>query len=306
MPQRFEENHDPRAQAIREAAQSWVARFAPLVMADPELDDRALKRHLDLVESLRSEGPLLQNQFAAVATSEDFELETTMRRAVAQLNSIENDLRRRLARIAPGDPEGHADLDVLKDRLNEREARLEVGAPTDLEVPSVLELLVAPGSPGAGMGMGIFGLGWTAFTTIHCVLMVGGMWKAMGPIALAMLLFYAIFFAVGGGMLYGAYLAASDERIELRGYELTVIRTFLGIQRKTIHQLSENSQAALDEFKPAMKMKGYGDREPTIMVVLHDVNGKAIGLGANATKAQQTSVRDQINRYLMAQKEFSI
>jgi len=294
---RYEDAFEPNLEEeVRDRANAWVARFAPLVMRDdPAMDVSEVRSRLALIESLHHDGPELAREVDALGPG-DHELAETLRHAVAQLDSIESDLRRRMARLEPGDPAGLVDYDALQDRLAERRARQEVGVETEAIVPKVLEMQINPGNMAAATGMGVFGLGWTGFTLVHCILMIGGMSKAFGWLALGLLAFYAIFFMVGFGMLYGAYLAAADESIQLHGRKLTIIRTFAGIRRTKSVELDADAGASIGRSTAASNNNA---RSPSgRAILLHDSRGRTIQLGSHASDHQRETALKRINAYL--------
>ncbi len=291
----------PEPERLRSHAQAWLARFAPLVMDDNLVaEDEELKSRLHLIETLGSEAIGLQPQLESLSSLDDVELRQTFRRAVTQLESLDVDLRKRLARVAPGDPEGLVDLEALQDRLDERAARQEMGLATTQEIPSVLKMKTAPGSLAGAAFLGIFGLGWTAFTTVHAVLMIGGLAQAIGWFALALLAFYSIFFFVGFGLLWTAFLTASTEEIELEGRILTVRRKFGPIVKVVRHTLAEQTRARIGEGSLGFAPSKGRTQKPSPAVVLTDADGKSISIGVLTSEESREDTMQRINAYLMA------
>ncbi len=282
----------------RTALQRWVSQFAPLVMDEGPLDASALRDRLTRVEKLKAELPRVKDQKIFLSLTDDGELLRTFSMAQDQLHGLENDLRKQLSHQAPGDPESIADLGLLQDRLAERAARVEMGA--NEVVPEILELETSPRQIGTGIGIGIFGLGWTAFTTVHCVLMIGGMWKAMGPVALFMLLFYAIFFGVGGLMLAGAFYSFCDESISLDGFELTIRRKLLSFTWESKKTLDPKLRAQI--HTQTSTDSDSGRQSHTKSIQMTDINGKEIKLAMGATEAKRQQIVNQINAYLSVQR----
>ena len=294
----FEDQSDYRADA-----ESWVARFAPLLLHDDAaMPEPEVRRRIELAKSLSYSAPTVLAEFQKHEQPADFELSSTLHQAVAQLPSIEEDLRRRLAKLAPGDPTGIVDYDALQDRLEERAARQEIGESTELQLPPILDEELAKGNIAGATGALIFGAGWTGFTLFHCIIMLGGMWAAFGPLALFLLLFYSIFFAVGFAMLYSAFTLASNERIRLEGRNLTIIRSFKGITRTTHHKLGPDSVAKVGTTTASFRMnsgnRNSSNSAPTPALILHDVNGKELALGSNSTDERRSKLVARINAYL--------
>lgn len=281
---------------LRDEANAWIARFAPLVMSDSIHTEAEVRARIQSCLELQRHGEALQSRLSAISAS-DTDLVQTFDQAKGQLESIETDFRRQLARLSPGDPEGIADLEELKDRLAERKARQEIGLQTESSMPGVLEMKVGTGNKPAAMGLGVFGLGWTAFTTFHAVMMIGGMYQAFGLAAFALLAFYSIFFLVGFGMLAAAADAASNEHISLDGRKLTVIKSLGPWVRKKEYILERNAEAVVATMDVGRSGQNRSTRS-TPVVQLHDENGAPVGIGANATDVQRNQAAQRINAYL--------
>jgi hypothetical protein len=265
-------------------------------MSESIYTEAEVKSRIQECLELRRDGEALESRLSAIADS-DPELVQTFGQANSQLESIESDFRRQLARLSPGDPDGIADLDQIKDRLAERMARQEIGVQTETAMPSVLEMKVGTGNKAAAIGMGVFGMGWTAFTTIHAILMIGGMFQSFGWLALGLLAFYAIFFLVGFGLLFGAAEAASSERISLDGRKFTVIKSLGPWVRKRDYVLEPNANAIVTEMEMTQVQSSRAPRN-TRIIQLHDENGAPISIGANATPVQRELAAQRINAYL--------
>jgi len=222
----------------------------------------------------------------------------TFEKANFQLESIEGDFRKQLAKLIPGDPEGIADLEQINDRLAERLARQEVGLETEAAVPEVLEMKVGAPNRAGAVGIGVFGVGWTSFTTVHAVFMIGGMYQAFGWGALGLLAFYAIFFLAGFAMLAAAADAASTEHIVLDVRKLAVIKSLGPWIRRKDYQLPPDTQATIGEMETSRMRAGNAPSKPATVVQLHDVDGNAINFAANATDFQRRQVLERVNAYL--------
>lgn len=290
-----------RIEAIRDEANSWVAQFAPLVMKNDEIEPEKLQSQIDLIERLRDSGPNVLESLNKELGIQEYNLVQTMRDALAQLDSLEDDVRKRLARVEPGNPEGIADLEALQERLSERQARQEVGVRTDTAIPEVLELEVGPGDLVAAGGSFVFGLGWTAFTVFHNIAMMAGMWMAFGPIALLLMFFYAIFYAVGIGMLMSAFNLAAKESIVLDGDQLTIVRSYGKIRREKKYQIITEAKARVEMSPKNLQPRSKG-QSPSPAITLSKSNGSPIYFGATSSSSRQEEIVNQINRYLKAHR----
>lgn len=286
-----------RDQAVSEA-NAWVARFAPLVMQDDVLTEDEVRHRLETIRQLRSVGPALRDRISSVGGPEEQELAVTLASAVDHLDGVEKDLRTRLATLAPGDPAGIVDLDVLQDRLAEREARTEVGL---FGQPEKLELKVCGANWAAAGFLGLFSFGWNSFTAVHATLMIGGMFKSFGWPALFLLGFYAIFFAAGFGMVLAAINSASTESIEIEDGELTVFRKLGRWVRRKSYRLGPNSKATIGMSTSSFRSSNQ-NRTPKPTIVVADIDGSEISFGDNAAPTQQQMIVDKINAYLSSRK----
>lgn len=287
----------------RRQLNAWLARFAPLVMQpDPSdaLDERKAQHRLQVVQDLRQETADLQQISPDFAKPEDQELVATFQKAAKQLDSIENDLRAQLAKFSPGNPEGIVDLNVLQARLAEREAKQEIGAPTEYAVPEVLEMQTqSPNATKAG-GLGCMATGVTAFTLVHATFMIGGMFKAFGFPALALLLFYSIFWFVCYKMFQAAKVAASNEKIELNGDRLKITQTFMGRPSEVSHQINLSVPSVVAQSQ-AFSNNNQRGAATMMAVMLTDIEGKAIEIAHNAPAPLQQQIADRINAYMKVQ-----
>lgn len=285
------------SEEIRDAANAWVARFAPLLMNQEVLTESEVRKRIYDSEILQREGRDMRERVREIAET-DPDLIKTFEAAVGQLDSIEMDYRKQLALLKPGDPDGIANLETVNEKLQERLARQEVGLETNPTVPSILDLKVSPGNKAAAAGLFVFGLGWNAFTAFHATLMIGGMSKAFGLGAFALLAFYAIFFLVGFGMWAGAFHAGAAEQIHLDGRQLIITRTFGPYKKEKRYSLPPNSQAEI-ALAEDTQITGKNQTKKLVSVVqLHDVEGHPINIGAMATDMQRRQTLEKINAYL--------
>ncbi len=282
----------------RDLANAWIARFAPLVLQNDAISAEELHRRIELTHRLKDEYPGIYQGLLDAGCSASDELSQTLQQAAGQLESIEADLRNRLGAVAPGDPKGLVDLDVLQERLSERAARQEIGLPTTTVVPPILEMRISKGNIAGAIGLGVFGFGWTSFTTLHAVLMIGGFRAAIGWGALALLGFYSIFFLVGFGMLAGAFSLAASEDIRLEGNRLTVIRRLGPIRRVKHYVLAKGIRAAIG----TPTVGGFNNQNKTVNAILMlDESGNQISLGSSVPVPFKMDLVKRINQYLAAQ-----
>lgn len=298
LNERFDNESDAELEKARATANAWIARFAPLVMEGQVLTDREVRARLKTVDTLRSEAPEVRR----VVRSQDqldWDLISTFDRASEQLDSLELGLRRQLAVQTPGDPAGVADLERLNEHLAERMARQELGLAGEEPMPAVLELKTSPANLAQAGAIGVFGFGWTAFTTVHAIFMIGGFMQAFGWLALGLLAFYSIFFMVGFGMLAAAVNSACDESITLDGRTLVVRRTLGAWVREKRHTLAADALVEIGKVD-AVKMGTGRSNSLTPALVVPDANGRPISFGAGQTSDQRKKLHDRINAYLRA------
>jgi hypothetical protein len=288
--------HEAEALAtVVDQANRWLARFAPLVRDTTAMSAQECRRRIALLEELRGSGSTVVRDLERLGGPGEAALASTLRIAVAQTDALEEDYRRRLAAFAPGDPQGSVDLEALQQDLAAVAARHEVEQATGTRAVRVaLELETSPTNIGGAAFMGIFSVGWLSFTTVHAVFMIGGMFSAFGPLALALLAFYAIFFAVGFGMAYGAYQMALRETITLTGRHLLVRRSGFGKQWETVYDLASDATARIAESPFA----SANNQKPSRVIVLKTAEGKEVRLGRGASADYQRDCVARLNDYL--------
>jgi hypothetical protein len=288
------------AAAAREQAYQWLARFAPLLDPVGALDASECRRRLEGTEKLRATAPDVVAALEAAGPNVDAELLWTFQEAQRQLDGIQDDLRERLGRLAPGDPAGRTDLTDLRSRLAERAAREELDAalPTSVmaEGPSLM-LSTSPPNLGAAAGQGLFAIAWLAFTTFHATFMIGGAAKAFGFGALLLLAFYGLFWAVGIGTALSALRAAAAETVEFTGRRMTLRRRLFGIESVRDYSLGPESRAGL--VPPAIREKGGVTKE----LMVRDERGREIRFGSGRPEAEQRETMRRINSYLQALRD---
>jgi hypothetical protein len=204
---------------------AWLSRFAPLLDEPAGLSAEEVRLRLEEVPGLRREGTTALSDLDTHSGAGEAELRDTLRQALDELEAREGELRRRLGRLAPGDPEAVVDLGRLREKLAEAAARREVESVTGTTpVEETLELQTSPGNLGAAAMNWIMGVGVFAFTSVHALFLIGGFMRAFGPIALALLAFYAIFWTAAAAIIGSGIRLATREQIRLDGRELTIHR----------------------------------------------------------------------------------
>ncbi|MBB6052549.1 hypothetical protein [Armatimonas rosea] len=268
----------------RRQAEGWLTRFAPVL----EIGTESPQERLKTVQALQKDGERVLVELSAWATQDDQVLLTTVREALAHLKSVEEPLKRTLQGSS-----GTVNLTDLRSKIAEAAARTELGSTA--VVPEKVELALAPGSLAAAGGMGLFSLAWLSFTTFHATLMIGGMWKAFGPVALFLLAFYSLFFGVGFMMARGALEIASSENLELFGRTL-VLRKKLGFWvRERRIELGPQSRVSLEV--PTLRQKG----SRAMALSVNDLQGKQHQFGLGAPEHLKSDYVRQLNASLAAQ-----
>jgi hypothetical protein len=284
-------------EAVREAHR-WLARFAPLLGETDSLTAAQCRERLDSVPGLLDEGRRALDQLEEQACEADRPLLTTVRDALRELDGLENDLRRRLSLLDPDDPQGAVDLEELREKLAEAAARREVeqvAGPLNSQHISQ-ELRTSAPNWGGALFMGIFSLGWLAFTTVHAVFMIGGMFHAFGPFALAMLAFYAIFWAVGLAMAWGAVMAASQEHLAMEDRQVTLTRKFLAWTWSKKHAVSRDSRAYV-------KLSQRNNGVPSYQGVFTNAEGQEIGFASGRPEHELSRLAERLNAYFAGLRE---
>lgn len=272
-----------------ERAYAWLARFSPLLDDPQDLTSTECRRRVAAVPALRRDGEAVLADLRTDTTDE--QVAQTVEQALAELDGLETGLERRAPTGRTARPA--VDLGAFQGRLAEARARQEVEelAPS-LATEPFKEIVVSRGNLGAGLMLGLFSLGWLSFTTFHASLMLRHAFRAFGPLALFLLLFYGIFFAVGGAMAWGAYRAACEERITIAGKILTVHRRLFGLLWKRTHQLGDGCRARIR--LSSVRQQGNTVTE----IVLPDETGKEVRVGSGITPPEQAELVRQLNEYL--------
>jgi hypothetical protein len=287
--------HEPLLlREARDSAQRWLARFSPLLDEPENLKADECRRRLERLQGLRSDSQQVLFSLQSQSGADDMELLTTLRQAVDELDDRESELRRRLAALVPGDAEGEVDLQKIRDRIAEAEARREVEQVTGsrLETHPRFEVVTSPGNLAGAAFMGIFCLGWMTFTTLHAGFMIWGLSHAIGWGAVFLLLFYALFWGAGVAMGYGAFKTASKENAAFEGKTLTVTRSLFGKEWTKRYELKSDTQA----YVTAANFRQ--NNMPSWELALTDAQDKEIRLGSGREMFELQQKAEKINEFL--------
>lgn len=264
---------------------------------DIQTETEVMQR-LGLILDLKKRGPFLKLRLGDLGHDE-WELSDTFRRALDQLPSLEEDTRKMLAVLRPGDPRGVPNLDALQDRLGEREARQEIGADTLPRATDSLVEIASPQQTGAAMGQLIMAVAVLGFVTFHAIAMIGGMWMAFGPAALFLLAFYSIFYFAGFATLSSAFKAGAEEKITLSGRTLVIVRTLGPISTRKDLVIAANSEPRIG--LPNVVVSTRRGQIPQTAILLTDVEGREVAIGMGMTMEMRENLRDKIASYLKMQ-----
>lgn len=267
--------------AARSGAERWLARFAPVL----EISDEAPASRLKTLQALRKEGEPLLIELSAWASDEDQTLLTTLREALEHVKDAETVVRAQVAGTS-----APLDLNALREKIAEAAARTELGE--SVLTPQRLVLALSRGSWGAAGGIAAFALFWNGFTLVHATFMIGGMWRAFGPLALFLLLFYSLFFGAGFVMAKAALDAASQEEVRIEGSTVTVRKTLGRWVREKVFSVGPQSRAGLE--LPTTRAKG----SRAMALVLNDTEGKTHQFGVGAPEHLKSDYVRQLNSYL--------
>lgn len=284
---------------LRQEVQAWLASFTPLIMAQDHPTETEVMQRLGVILDLKKRSSFLKMRLGDMG-HENWELADTFRRALEQLPSLEDDTRKLLGILKPGDPRGLPDLDALQDRLGEREARQEIGASTTPAPGQIFQETASPSQPGMGLGQMGMGLAMLAFVTFHAIAMIGGMTMAFGPVAFLLLGFYSIFYFAGFGILSSAFKAAAEEKITFTGRTLKVERTLGPISTSKEHFIAPGSKPRIG--RPNIAISTKQQQIPQNAILLTDLDGKEVAIGMGMTHERREQLRDKISAYLMRQE----
>ncbi len=302
MEQSFSEQPTNDLSVARDEANAWLAKFAPLLNVDDMVTKEQCESALATLADLKTSGETTYSNLNRLGQLQDQSLISTVQQAQGQLASVEEDVRKRLAVVKPGAPQGIVNLQNLVGQLAERAARQEL--PADEAIPDQLELVVSTPNYAAAASPGVFALGWNLFTTVHACFFIWGMWHAVGWPAIFMLLFYALFWGAGYGMILACRAALSTQTAIFSGRDLTVRDQIRSWIKEKQYRLPSDASAVLDI--PSVAPVRFGNtnqmRTGTTAITLADEKGKPIMLGQALFLPTKEKYVKQINLYLNAHR----
>jgi hypothetical protein len=268
----------------REAANGWLSRLAPLLEEFPPSQAEQCRTELEALETLRLDGEQVLATLQQHALAPDATLLETLRQALEELDGIESHLRRQLSALAPGDPDGEVNLEVMRAKLAEVAARREVAGvagplciPGSASVEPFTLLGSEPDSSNALFlgGWALIGLAIVIYRVVEIFLT-----KGFRP---DMLLVY-IACGVGGlSMLYSAIRQGSREEVTLDGLEMKI--------RSRLGPFHWSSQHRLEAGSRVRRMRnGY--------LTIQNSDGKSVRFGERRPRSEQFWLRNKINGYL--------
>jgi hypothetical protein len=270
-----------------ERANRYLAQFAPLL--EMPLPDNAIEaqKRLQVLGPLRDEANFLLIGLRNALSDEDIEIRETVRETLSHLESMHQDCRAMQCL-----EQDSVSIPDLREKMAERSARKEVEEITGVALPNTQNILLAPRSIAGFLGMGAFALFWNGFTLVHATFMIGGMYKAVGPAALFLLLFYALFFGAGFAMIAGALNSLATHTLTLSGNQLCITRDFGFTKKERLCSLTR--ECRVERLATPVKQKGSSGRE--IAIIASD--GKEFRFGGTLSTEQQKDIIAQIKAYL--------
>jgi len=210
-------------------AYQWMTRMSPLVLDTPPSTKSAAKRHLaDLQQQLQT-GRLLQQDITTAELNPSIVM--SINEAIRHLPDMIRDAEAHITYLETGTANAEDAAEQLREKLARRAAQSEVDDIIGKGFEQPLQATTRHRNIPAAIGMGIFGIAWTSFTTVHAFFMIGGMMQAFGWAALFLLLFYSMFWAAGFGMLATAAVSLGTENIDLYDGTLTSTFSLFGYKR---------------------------------------------------------------------------
>lgn len=285
-------------QELTEDVERFLARFSSWIDVDATASAKKSKAAVDSLGRLVAETNALQQRVRDGSERIDRRLAATFWSASGQVPSLLDEWRVRLGVVAPGAPRSSVDLDTLQARLQEREARQELGVSA---LPQTIRAHTGTASVASALGIGIFALGWNGFTLVHAIFMIGGMMKSFGPIALLLVFFYSIFFGVGAVMVLATIAALSDEDVDLDGRTLTIMTKFFGRVKRKVYTLPDWAKAEIGKpvsNETAMGSNNNGNR--LMSIVVPTTTGKPVSFGSRLLPQERQMLMQKINGYLAA------
>lgn len=280
----------------RETANGWLSRLSPLLGREEITQAETCRKRLALLEILRPDGEVALAELQQHATSSDTLLLETLQQALDELDGIEHDLRRHLAKLAPGDPQGAVDLELLRAKLAGVAARREVASVAGpLQTQTSLEgktLTVLGSEPASGQALVVGGMGivWLAFITYQAF----QTFRTFGTGTLDNTWFtngmWALLWLGGAIMVKSAIQLGSREELTLEGRKLTL--------RQRIGPFQMVNQHSLELETRAQHVSGAQAHQDPGVLAIRESNGKWLNFGRRRPVTEQLWLRDKINAYL--------
>jgi hypothetical protein len=214
-----------------------------------------------------------------------------------ELDGIESNLRLQLATLAPGDPQGEVDLELLRARLAEVAARREiarVAGPLARNTPVPVEPLTVLGSEpwwGQAAFLGLCGIAWIGFIAsqaIHSFQTLG----YLTPDQIAKYsAFWSVISAVGWVFVAHGIQQACWEELTLKGRELTIRWRIGPFHWSRQHLLEPESRThRVNNSYQTLDVRGE--------LTIRTARGKWLNFGMRRPVGEQLWLRDKINAYL--------
>lgn len=282
----------------REQANQWLAELSPYLLRSDMVAPKDVRTAIDKINALRLSGPPIITTLEMSPEGHDQELVLTMKQALEQLPAMETAFRQQLGVISPGDPQGRVNLDLLQERLAEQKARVEVGLPLgDGTKFNLLSPQKAAAVPMLAMGLGV-----GAFITFHATLMIGGMYRAFGPLAFGMLAFYSIFGFAVWGMLKGGLGMLGTTTLELLGDEI-VVRSTGPLKGEKRYSINRNSRFEVNDapisgnrtYVRGAMMRGQA-LQMGRQLQFRDAKGEIVSLPSNALPGELERLAETLNQ----------
>lgn len=131
------------------------------------------------------------------------------------------------------------------------------------------------------------------------IFFIGGMYKAMGPIAFLFFLFYSIFFAAGAMMIYAAWNTIAKTTIMIAGIELVRTQKFAGIVLQKDWTINPRIPAELKRSN--ISVGSSNNRKAPLSITLRSADGRAINIGSPPFEYERDELIKKINEYLAEQ-----
>ncbi|MGC4047671.1 MAG: hypothetical protein QM758_28085 [Armatimonas sp.] len=291
------ESLSERQERIRNRADAWLERHKPLLGSTMHLGLDDVQASLSLVRQLKDDAPEILAELRAVADpTQDAARTLSVAESLTRLDSVEQDLRGRLTDLDPASPD--ALMDTPERAAIAREARSRQAVERRLErmANEPLELTLSEPNRSEATSLGGFAAFWNGFTLLHGAAMIGGFWAAFGPVALALLLFYSIFIAVGVAVTKAAMDAMTMETLRLDSNLLAITQS--RGKRHKVNLITLGPKSEVRDVTRTVKQKGKSGRE----FVIVDAHGKEHRFGSRTPDGKRDSLLQRINEAIYARR----